>query len=81
MRESKRVRATLQRVPFQGEPGRFLPGPVRELNKTTGKLEIVGPAPWMPVPWTAYWRQRLIDGLIELETAEPSAPTFAAIEE
>ena len=80
MRETKRVRATLQRVPFQGEK-RFLPGPVRELNKASGKLEIVGPAPWMPVPWTAYWRQRLIDGLIELETAEPSAPTFAGIEE
>jgi hypothetical protein len=60
-------------VPFQGEQGRYLPGPRRAINKETGKLEIVEPAPWMPVPWTVYWRQRLVNGLIELQGADSAA--------
>lgn len=75
MRKTKRVRATIQRVPFHGQPNRYLPGPAREVIKDTGKLEIVGPGPSMPVPWTPYWRQRLADGLIEL--VEPAATSTA----
>lgn len=66
MRESKRVRATLQRVPFPGEPGKYLPGPSRAMDPVTKKLRIVAPAQPMRVPWVAYWRQREADGLVEI---------------
>jgi hypothetical protein len=79
MRETKRVRATLQRVPFPGQPSKYLPGPRKEVDPDTGDVRVVPGTP-MSVPWTPYWRQRLEQKLIELAPSEPEPAAPLALE-
>jgi hypothetical protein len=76
MREQRRVRSTGPRVPFPGEPGKYLPGVTKKVDPTTGQTTTV-PGSALVVPWTAYWRSRESDGFIELADRSP-APVLGA---
>jgi hypothetical protein len=70
MRETKRVRATGPRVPFPGQPGKFLESTKRRVD---GKV-VYTPGAWVPVPWTSYWRKRFEDGFIEVQPVPEVVP-------